>query len=255
LLLSVIAYNLGSLLRRLVLPLAIQSWSRTSVQQRLFPKTTNSRGSHGLVEPPQPRAVKWHRDARKAGPSPAPTNSGAGAAHYGGAGVGSSALAAMSSASTSLDASSYKRGSRPRRVPPKHETSRSEAPLSQTPMTTTTTLRISVFDLPDLARHKTGGPIRAGHRVDPVAHAQRGSWATQRGTSMSGSDGRPTVAGSRARGLISSCDGGRPWLGATCKRELKDDAQRFCNECSRGFGKKPARAVSDPIAAPQPKRE
>jgi len=42
-------------------------------------------------------------------------------------------------------------------------------------MTTTTTLRISVFDLPDLARHKTGGLIRAGHRVDPFAHAQRGS--------------------------------------------------------------------------------
>jgi len=28
----------------------------------------------------------------------------------------------------------------------------------------------------------------------------------------------------------------------TCKRELKDEAQRFCNECSRGFGKKPGRA-------------
>ncbi len=36
LLLSVIAYNLGNLLRRLVLPLAIQSWSLTSLQQRLF---------------------------------------------------------------------------------------------------------------------------------------------------------------------------------------------------------------------------
>lgn len=32
----VIAYNLGNLLRRLVLPLAIQSWSLTSLQQRLF---------------------------------------------------------------------------------------------------------------------------------------------------------------------------------------------------------------------------
>jgi hypothetical protein len=31
-----IAYNLGTLLRRLVLPLAIQSWSLTSLQQRLF---------------------------------------------------------------------------------------------------------------------------------------------------------------------------------------------------------------------------
>jgi len=36
LLLGVIAYNLGHLLRRLVLPLAIQSWSLTSLQQRLF---------------------------------------------------------------------------------------------------------------------------------------------------------------------------------------------------------------------------
>ena len=36
LLLGVIAYNLGNLLRRLALPLAIQSWSLTSLQQRLF---------------------------------------------------------------------------------------------------------------------------------------------------------------------------------------------------------------------------
>jgi DDE family transposase len=36
LLLGVIAYNLGNLLRPLVLPLAIQSWSLTSLQQRLF---------------------------------------------------------------------------------------------------------------------------------------------------------------------------------------------------------------------------
>ena len=35
-LLGVIAYNLANLLRRLVLPLAIQSWSLTSLQQRLF---------------------------------------------------------------------------------------------------------------------------------------------------------------------------------------------------------------------------
>jgi hypothetical protein len=35
-LLGVIAYNLGNLLRRLVLPLAIQSWTLTSLQQRLF---------------------------------------------------------------------------------------------------------------------------------------------------------------------------------------------------------------------------
>jgi hypothetical protein len=36
LLLGVIAYNLGNLLRRLVLPFAIQNWSLTSLQQRLF---------------------------------------------------------------------------------------------------------------------------------------------------------------------------------------------------------------------------
>jgi hypothetical protein len=36
LLLGVIAYNLGNLERRLVLPVAIQSWSLTSLQQRLF---------------------------------------------------------------------------------------------------------------------------------------------------------------------------------------------------------------------------
>ena len=36
LLLGVIAYNLRNLLRRLVLPLAIQSWSLTSLQQRIF---------------------------------------------------------------------------------------------------------------------------------------------------------------------------------------------------------------------------
>ena len=36
LLLWVVAYHLGNLLRRLVLPLAIQSWSLTSLRQRLF---------------------------------------------------------------------------------------------------------------------------------------------------------------------------------------------------------------------------
>jgi Transposase DDE domain group 1 len=36
LLLGVIAYDLGNLLRRLVLPVAIQSWSLTSLHQRLF---------------------------------------------------------------------------------------------------------------------------------------------------------------------------------------------------------------------------
>src|SRR5207302_5964307 len=41
LLLGVLAYNLGNMLRRLVLPVAIQSWSLTSLQQRLF--TTGGR--------------------------------------------------------------------------------------------------------------------------------------------------------------------------------------------------------------------
>ena len=36
LLLGVIAYNLGNLLRRLALPIAIQDWSLTSLQQRLL---------------------------------------------------------------------------------------------------------------------------------------------------------------------------------------------------------------------------
>jgi hypothetical protein len=36
LLLGVIAYNLGNLLRQLTLPLAIQNWSLTSLQQRVF---------------------------------------------------------------------------------------------------------------------------------------------------------------------------------------------------------------------------
>jgi rRNA maturation endonuclease Nob1 len=26
---------------------------------------------------------------------------------------------------------------------------------------------------------------------------------------------------------------------ATCRRELKDESQVFCNECGRGYGKKP----------------
>jgi hypothetical protein len=46
LLLSVIAYNLGNLLRRLVLPLAIQSWSLTSLQQRLFQRPAGASAAH-----------------------------------------------------------------------------------------------------------------------------------------------------------------------------------------------------------------
>jgi hypothetical protein len=29
----------------------------------------------------------------------------------------------------------------------------------------------------------------------------------------------------------------------TCKRELKDDGQQFCNECNRGHGKKPGQGT------------
>lgn len=43
--------------------------------------------------------------------------------------------------------------------------------------------------------------------------------------------------------------------GAGVASTLFAHAQRFCNECSRGFGKKPARAVSDPMAAQEPRRE
>jgi hypothetical protein len=45
LLLRVIAYNLGNLQRRLILPLAIQSWSLTSLQHQLF-KTGGRRIGH-----------------------------------------------------------------------------------------------------------------------------------------------------------------------------------------------------------------
>jgi hypothetical protein len=45
LLLGVIAYNLGNLVRRLVLPVAIQDWSLTSLQQRLFKTESHLTGS------------------------------------------------------------------------------------------------------------------------------------------------------------------------------------------------------------------
>lgn len=47
LLLWVIAQNLGSLMRRLVLPVAIQNWSLTSLQQRLFKRADASSGMRG----------------------------------------------------------------------------------------------------------------------------------------------------------------------------------------------------------------
>ena len=49
LLLGVIAYNLGNLLRRLALPVSIQSWSLTSLQQRLF-KTGGRLIRHALLD-------------------------------------------------------------------------------------------------------------------------------------------------------------------------------------------------------------
>jgi hypothetical protein len=45
---SVIAYSLGNLLRRLVLPVAIQSWSLASLQQRIFKTGGASSGMLGL---------------------------------------------------------------------------------------------------------------------------------------------------------------------------------------------------------------
>jgi hypothetical protein len=45
LLLGVIAYNLGNLVRRLVLPVTIQNWSLTSLQQRLFKTESHLTGS------------------------------------------------------------------------------------------------------------------------------------------------------------------------------------------------------------------
>jgi hypothetical protein len=30
---------------------------------------------------------------------------------------------------------------------------------------------------------------------------------------------------------------------ARCSREIKDDTQRFCNECSRGYGKGPGQGT------------
>ena len=47
LLLGVIAYNLGNLLRRLALPVATQDWSLTSVQQRLLKTAADSSGMPG----------------------------------------------------------------------------------------------------------------------------------------------------------------------------------------------------------------
>ncbi len=55
LLLSVIAYNLGNLLRRLVLPLAIQSWFLTSLQQRRFQRPAGASAACAVLYPPAGR--------------------------------------------------------------------------------------------------------------------------------------------------------------------------------------------------------
>ena len=56
---------------------------------------------------------------------------------------------------------------------------------------------------------------RCWRRVDPFAHAQRGSPGDAKGNEHEWERWpTTTVAGSRARALISLCDGGRPWSGA-----------------------------------------
>ena len=66
-LLGDIAYNLGNLLRGLVLPAAIQDWSLTSLQQRLY-KTGGRLIRHAryfalqLAESYWTGALVWHRE-------------------------------------------------------------------------------------------------------------------------------------------------------------------------------------------------
>jgi len=55
LLLGVIADNLGNLLRRLVLPVAIQNWSLTSLQQRLFKNRRAPHPTCPVLHPPASR--------------------------------------------------------------------------------------------------------------------------------------------------------------------------------------------------------
>ncbi len=56
-LLGVIADTLGTLVRRLILPLAIQSWSLTSLQQRRFTTVGRSCGTLGTSSSSWPRAT------------------------------------------------------------------------------------------------------------------------------------------------------------------------------------------------------
>src|ERR1700737_1415622 len=58
--LSVLAYNLENLWRRLVLPRRIESWSLTSLQQRLV-KTGGRLVKHAIC---RPRHMAWNADLR-----------------------------------------------------------------------------------------------------------------------------------------------------------------------------------------------
>jgi hypothetical protein len=57
LLLGVIAYNLGNLLRRLVLLVAIQDWSLTSLQQRLLKTGGRLNPARPVLHPPACRKL------------------------------------------------------------------------------------------------------------------------------------------------------------------------------------------------------
>ena len=58
--LSVLAYNLGNLWRRLVLPKRVDSWSLTSLQQRLV-KTGGRLVKHAIC---RHRHIAWNADLR-----------------------------------------------------------------------------------------------------------------------------------------------------------------------------------------------
>ena len=54
---GVIVYNLGNLLRRLGLPVSIQSWSLTSLQQRLFNDRRTPRPACSVLRAPAGRGL------------------------------------------------------------------------------------------------------------------------------------------------------------------------------------------------------
>src|SRR5262249_31874496 len=67
--LSVLAYNLGNLWRRLVLPKRIDSWSLTSLQQRLV-KTRGGPGEHRPHHPAPPGGGRLYGAAFRGGAPP-----------------------------------------------------------------------------------------------------------------------------------------------------------------------------------------